>query len=894
MDIQLRAAACLLATTAIAPASIAGAESWLERHTCLHGRLGWTDFGAATAAAPYDEATGRDQRNYPPSPLADHERMVLDIDIPDMNRRSFNAVQTLTFTAMGKPLEALTLNAEGMAVDSVTMNERDVPFSHDGSRLTVRFDPPLQPGQTATINTRYSVEDPADGMIWTPEDPAVPGRAAQLHTQGQPESNRYWFPAHDSPNERMSTEIRVTVPDGYLASANGRLAAESVDNGRRTFHWVQDKPHPAYLVSLIVGQFDVVDVADASSPVPMPCYVAPGDGDKVERTFGRTRDMMKVFEERFDEPYPWDRYAQLLVWNYGSGGMENTSATTLYEWCILDEKAEADGDMDALISHELGHQWFGDLLTCKSWAHLWLNEGFATYSESLWFEKRDGYDAGYLDDVWSNLRGIAGRDRLDPKDDKAGDRPGMVSNVWDDPGETFGRRSNPYPKGASILHMLRVMLGDEVFFAGLQKYVDQHKLGTVETSDFRKSMEEVSGLSLERFFDQWAVRPGTPQVTMTGKWSEKDKALHLTIEQTQRIDAKTPAFAFDLPIFIETADGQTQTITIAVDERRHERTVNLDAEPAIVAIDPGLAVIMTPTSKIPAAWLRAQAQRGPTLPARLDAARALREQPGADTVTTLVAILRDSNDHHHLRRVAADSLGAMRQSEVLIETLHSGVADARVRRAVVAAIAASGDKDAALPVIAQIAADPSESYAVRAEAVEALGTLGDETYLPLLMDAMATPSQGDVIQRAALTAFRQLDMAEGLDAAIALCGPQTAMRTRSSAISTVASLSEHDPEKAYDAVEPLLWSHVESTRNAAGSALSRIKDERGLTTLRNAAETYPVVSFRESCSGWADRLSGLLNGDDLEGVQKELGRLQREVEDLKSKLDKMETDEKNG
>jgi aminopeptidase N len=890
MAIEVRAAACLLLAASCA-ASLAGADSWLERHACLHGRLGWTDFEADSGAAPFDEKTGRDNRNYPPSPLADHQRMVLDIDIPDMNRRFFNATQTLTFTALGKPLDALTLNAEGLAIDSVTMNERAIDFSHDGSTLTVRFDPPLQPGQTATINTRYSAEDPADGMVWSPEDPAIPGRAAQLHTQGQPESNRFWFPSHDFPNERMSTEIMVTVPDGYLASANGRLAAESVDNGRRTFHWVQDKPHPAYLVSLIVGQFDVVDVADSTSRVPMPCYVAPGDGDKVERTFGRTRDMMKVFEERFDEPFAWDRYAQLLVWNYGSGGMENTSATTLYEWCILDEHAEADGDMDGLIAHELGHQWFGDLLTCKSWAHLWLNEGFATYTESLWYEKRDGFDGGYLDDIWSNMRGLAASDRLDPKDENAWDRPGMVSNVYDDPGDTFGRRSNPYPKGASILHMLRVMLGDDVFFKGLQTYVDRFALKEVETTDFRRVLEEVSGRSLEQFFDQWAIRPGTPQVTMTAKWSEKDATLNITIEQTQRIDVRTPAFVFDLPIHIETAQGP-QTITIPVNERRHERAVTLESEPTFVAIDPGLAVLMTPTAKVPAGWLRAQAEQGPTLPSRLDAARALRERPGAETVATLNAIVRDSSEHHHTRRIAADSLGALRQSETLVDVLRSGVDDARVRSAVVAALASSGDKQAALPIMVEIAGDTAESYAVRAEAVEALGSLGDESHLPLINAALATPSQSDVIQRAALTALRRLDLAEGLDGAITLCAPSSALRTRASAISTVADLSDHDPEKAFDAIEPLLWSNVERIRTSAGSALARIDDERGLTSLRNAAETHAMPSFRDSCRAWADRLAGRLSGDDLDGVQEELGRLQRELQDLKNQLDKLDKEGK--
>ncbi|MBL0922696.1 MAG: HEAT repeat domain-containing protein [Phycisphaerales bacterium] len=194
----------------------------------------------------------------------------------------------------------------------------------------------------------------------------------------------------------------------------------------------------------------------------------------------------------------------------------------------------------------------------------------------------------------------------------------------------------------------------------------------------------------------------------------------------------------------------------------------------------------------------------------------------------------------------------------------------------------------------QIAQDVGESYAVRAEAVEALGALGDESHLPIILAALETPSHADVIQRAALTALRRLNHKDGLDGAITLCSPAAAVRTRSSAIGVVAELSKHDPKKAYEAIEPLLWSHVERTRNSAGAALSRIKDERGVATLRRAAESHPVESFRTSCAAWADRLAGSLAGDDLGGVQEEIGRLRREVEALRSEVDKMEKEGKGG
>ena len=321
------------------------------------------------APALWDPETGRDLLNYPPDRIVDHQHMRLEIDIPDMNVPRASAVQTLTVTAIGTPTASLTLDARLLDIRSVTSPGRRVTHEHDGRRLTMRFDPPLEPGIASDIVTTYTISDPPHGLLWLPEDPAWPGRPAQIHTQGQTDTNSYWFPCHDFPNERLITELIVTVPEGYLVSGNGRLLAREMRPGRTTFHWLQDKPHVNYLVSLIVGKFDVVDLAqaparsrDALRPAKafeMPVYVPPGRGRDVAGTYGRTPEMIGLFERLTGEAYPWDRYAQLVVWNFGAGGMENTSATTMYDTAIIDPQGLLDGDLDGLIAHELAHQWFG-------------------------------------------------------------------------------------------------------------------------------------------------------------------------------------------------------------------------------------------------------------------------------------------------------------------------------------------------------------------------------------------------------------------------------------------------------------------------------------------------------------------------------------------------------
>lgn len=883
---SLTPAAIVLASTgALAGESLV---DLLDRHdSCLHNRLLQTEHAAATADAQWDAQTGADARAYPPDRLADFERMVLKIDIEDMNDLTAQAHQTLTFAPIARPLTMLTLEAVDLDIDSVTMNGRDLSYAYDDETLDITFDPPLPAGQTASIKIEYAFTNPVDGLFWSPELPDWEDgpRAAQIHTQGQPETNSYWFPAHDSPNERLATELIVTVPDPYIVSGNGRLASQESRAGRTTFHWVQDKPHVNYLVSLIVGQFDVVDVARPGSDLPLPVYVPKGLGDQVEQTYGMTADMIDAMSKAWDEPYPWDRYAQLVVWNFLAGGMENTSATTMYDTAIFDAKSLQDSDLEGLISHELGHQWFGDLITCNSWSDIWLNEGFATYTESIWFEASDGYDAGYLYDTWRNMRGVSRRDVV--RSEKDATRPGMVSREYESPNDVFRKTSNPYSKGASTLHMLRVKLGDETFFKGLAEYVDRFKLDTVETADFRKVMEDVSGLSLERFFEQWAHRPGTPDLKVRAKWSQSDSTLNLTVEQTQYVGPLAPAFAFELPVYIE-AGGESQTVVISVDGTKHERSVELPEEPTMVAIDPYLHVLMgAPEVDQPASRFVAQLRHGPTIPSRLDAAAALAEHDDEETVEALTATLSDSSEFFAVRQEAAETLGKLRERTILADALRANHADARVRRSIVRALAGIQNKED-LPLLAQIAANQSESYAVRSSALGAVGEMGSRDHLDILLDAVDHDSQHDQVRRAALSALADLDEPEGLDAALRFVSENFPARTRPTAISAVGDLAHHDKEKAYDAIAPLLYDRYERARYAAAAALVDIEDERGVAYLRNAAETHRVETLRDYCERSANRLSGRLSAEDLDETKEELGRITKELDDLKRKFEDLE------
>ena len=840
------------------------------------GQATATEPAAGPARPGFDAATGRDLTHYPPSPLVDFTHMSLVLEIPDMNTPRALAVQTLDFEPVSGGVTMLRLGARLLGVEDVTLaeiegeaaSERAVTFDADGEHLTLRFERPLSRGTAYRLTTTYRIDDPPRGLWWTPEDPAWPGRAAQLYTQGESEFSAYWFPCHDFPNDRMTTELVVRVPAGYTVSSNGRLleqekgvASGTSATGRTTligqevFHWVQDKPHVPYLVTLIVGKFDVVDVG--TGRVPMPVYVPPGQAERVAGTFGRTPRMLELFEKLLDEPYPWDRYAQLSVHNYDWGGMENTGATTLYGEVAIPPGMQAEEDQDGLIAHELAHQWFGDLLTCRSWAHIWLNEGFASYCENLWYEHRDGPD-GYMAGVLAQFDDVVRSDT-----GAAPWQPPMVSGVYGRPDEVFGRESNPYPKGAAVLHMLRARLGDEVFFRGVRTYLDRFKFEQAETGDLRRVMEEVSGESLQRFFTQWCERPGVPRLAVSTAYSAGDQAVSVTIRQTQTIDPYNPAFTFSLPVRVTCGETVIRRV-IDVETREVAVSIPVPGEPTMVVVDPALAVLAELKVDQSVAWRTQQLLRGPTAASRIRAARSLAGEDSNDASMALWATVLDARLHHDLRIAAVRALRDRPQSRWVTDLVDAQVEDGLVREAVVEAMAAVGAREA-MPrdgavafMLRTLERDPSER--VRAAALAGLATLRATEHAGVLLKATEMESHFDRFRERAVAALADLDLPAGLQAAIGLTAPGNNHDIRQHAAGAVRRLGHHNPEAAYAALTRLLGDRERAVREAAAEALVGLGDRRGVEALRGMHDAARDPADRARIDGWIAALRSATGG----------------------------------
>lgn len=824
----------------------------------------------------FDPATGADNRNWAPDPLVEYRHLLLELDLVDMEEGRFEALATYRLAPIGVAVSGLSLDCAGLEVKSVRWGKNsphageEIEFFHDRDRLGIRFPIPLPP-EEVEIAIRYGGTKPRQGLIFTPSVEAtasltqgvsgVQAHSAEVHSQGQAESNHHWFPCHDFPNVRMPIDLVITAPKGMKVSGNGALiehgdspvggvtGAASVSEARERWHWRQEKPIVPYLVAIVAGRFARVPLASTGSGVPMHVWVPPEREADVARTFGNTDAMVLLFEKVFGQKYPWARYDQLVVRNFGAGGMENVSATTLHPGSIFDEIAGEEEDLDGLISHELAHQWTGDLVTCKTWAHIWLNEGWATYATALWFEERDG-EEGYFDSIYG-ANEVAKRD-------STSDAVPMVSPIYGNPWQVFSRNANPYPKGASILHMLREKLGEELFYEGTRAYMAAHAGGLAETSDFRMALEAVSGRSLEGFFDQWCFRPGCPRLKAVVRYDAESRRMTVSIEQTQQIDERTPAFRLDLPIFVETASG-ARAIPWEIHDRKAETVIVLDGPPTLVAIDPRLASLKTIELDMATELLSACAWRGPTQAARRGAVDALASRNESASVEVLSRIVASAGVARSTRRRAIEALAGFGTPEALTAlrtAFDAGEKDPRVRAALVATLAKQPREDAAERL--EKVALHDRSYQCRASAARGLAEIKAVEKAETLLAMTSIPSHQERIRAAAIEALVTLEDQRGLEPALALARRGNFDRARPDAIRALATLAAKAPSADRDRVIkellPMLDDPERRSRDAAGDALASLRATEATARLEAIAASDGDPGRRERADGWLKKI----------------------------------------
>jgi aminopeptidase N len=499
----------------------------------------------------------------------------------------------LRLTPYFYPQKMVVLDAQDFELGRVARVQKGqletLSYRYDEQELQVYLPEELVPGDTVELVIDYvafpeknSGEGSAaitdtKGLYFIDPLDTIPGKPTMLWTQGETQHSSKWFPTIDRPNERLTHDIWLTVPDSMVSISNGRLLKqESLGKGMRRDYWKMDLPHAPYLVAIAVGNFAKVTASRGN--LPLGYYVEKGFEKGAAKVFASTPEMIGYFETRLGVPFPWQKYDQIVVRDFVSGAMENTTASIFMEELLLDEREALDSEWDYIIAHELFHQWFGDLVTAESWSNLTLNEAFANYSEYLWNEKRYGQDQADLKLVVEKEGYFAEAD-AEPKE--------LIRFNYADAEDLFDAHS--YNKGGLVLHMLRRELGDAAFFKGLNLYLTQHAFQAVEAHDLRLAMERVSGRDLNWFFNQWFFAKGHPELEVEVDYSQPENLL-VKFSQVQAM-YETPIF--QLPVTLSWYEGgNRKTKTVRVTEAEQEVALENGYPISLLYVNEGQELLM--------------------------------------------------------------------------------------------------------------------------------------------------------------------------------------------------------------------------------------------------------------------------------------------------------------
>jgi len=802
----------------------------------------------------------------------------------DLEKKRVDGTATITMTAL-RTVESVTFDAVDFVTQTVAGSvggggPRELAYANDGRQIEVFFGQPVAAGTPVEARITYSVEDPKDGLHFFSPKEDGPEAPYQVWSQGESIENRYWFPCFDHPNEMQTTELIATVDEKYKVLSNGKLVGQKAAGpGKVSYHWRQDQPHVAYLVTLVVGDFAIVEENWRGKPVQY--WVPPDRVDEVQTTFGNTTRMLDFFSDHIGVEYAWDKYAQVCCYQYG-GGMENTSATTLGERALHDARSKLDATADDLLAHEMAHQWFGDLLTCRDWAHIWLNEGFASYFEALWGEFDLGPDE-FAYDLWQKASGAINGGKQFP----------IVHRAYTSPDQQFDSRA--YPKGAWVLHMLRRRLGDETFWKVINRYVSTHRHQTVETADLRKTVEELTGGSWERFFYDWTERPGHPVVKVRLDWREDEKAAEVTVEQTQEVEA----FHFPLTVELRTADGKATVVRRDVTDKKQTLLVPLSGRPTLLRVDPEQSVLMElEESKGQDLWL-AQLKDDPSPVGRIRAAQQVAKNPNDANRRALAEALA-ADKFWAVQNEIAEALGKL-GGDIAREALLAGLKHEhpKVRRACLGALKNFPKDEAVCAAVAAVLEKGDASLRVESAAAQTYAALEVDDVVVRVTPLLERESRRDELRSAALSALAQVDDAAVLELILPRTGREHSLDVRQAAVGALRKyavrrqlvLDGPTQQRVLDALAACLEPRMRRLRMTAVEGLGELGRLAApkLEELRRVAAADPDGRVREAAKRAAERIEqDRPSQEQISDLRKQLDEMKSKNEELLRRLEKLE------
>jgi aminopeptidase N len=654
----------------------------------------------------------------------------------DYKKRFMYGKEWVTLRPHFYPTDTLRLDAKGMDIKniSVVKNGKNVPLKYkyeDSLSLAINLDKVYHNNESYTIYIDYTSKpdllkargsaaiNDAKGLYFINPDGSEKDKPTQIWTQGETESSSAWFPTIDKPEQKTTDEISMTVPAKYVTLSNGRLASQKKNSdGTRTDTWKMELPHSPYLFMMAVGDFKIYH--DKWRNKEVNYYLEPKYAPYAKEIFGMTPELIEFYSKTLGVDFPWNKYSQIVVRDYVSGAMENTTATLHGEYVQGTHRELIDRYYDAgrsTIAHELFHQWFGDYVTAESWSNLTVNESFADFSEALWAEHKYGKDAGdshnqegmlnYLQDPDAASKDLVRFHYADKED--------MFDNVT-------------YQKGGCILYMLRNYLGDAAFFKGLNIYLKTNAFKTGEAQQLRLAEEEASGRDLNWFFNEWYYGAGNPKLDISYKWDDVSKT------ETVYLAQKQDGQIFKLPMAIDIyAGGKKERHKVWMDDKMDTLTFHTNAKPDLVNVDGDKILIAQKT----------------------------------DSKTLDEYVFQYFNAPLYMDRYEAIEVAQIKQSEtggqkILLAALKDKYYGLRIKAIMAINMKNDDIHNAALPVLTSLA-QSDENTLVRAAALGALAKLKAQGNMDLFKQALKSESY--TIQGAALTGISQLDPAQAMQLA---------------------------------------------------------------------------------------------------------------------------------
>jgi aminopeptidase N len=664
---------------------------------------------------------------YPPSLSfkIDYMSLIISPDLKSKSNNLTNCKEILNITAI-RDIEKIELDIAEIKVHSVLYSyelykrnnntnieredTKEIKFDDSNQtvpdKLIIYLPKILKKDKSICIIINYSagydaekklIITPRSGFHFIQPDNEYRNKPYQAWTQGETTESRYWFPCLDYPEVKFPREIHVIVPEEYTVISNGISSTREYNDKDNTevkkveWIWSEDFNDSTYLTSIAIGEF--AKGKGKCGEIPLDYYWSP----KIEErkfdpmlTFEDTSKVMQFIQEYLHTPYPYKKYSQVAAEDFDFGGMENTSCTTLDGQMLHDHNALPNYTFDnEVVVHELAHQWFGDLVTCRDWQHLWLNEGFATYFEALYLEQESRKESttrvSNNDElqyyILTKIMDVYFRETQEYK-------RRLVTNIYKHPDDLFDAHS--YEKGASVLHMIRNLISDEDFRESLSIYLKRYAYKNAETDDLRKVFEEVSGFSLQEFFQQWVYREGHPildieytllknQIKINIRQVKELKKDNQEETKSKLVDEKEVfKFPLDVKLHFSNFEGKNFDMS-SFDILKNDEEITIDVEEQklkelrYISIDPNLKIVkeihtIKLNDKIYGLTLidllKNQLDEGETVYERIQAARYIRKEPKEEFIPTLKnKILYDP--FYGVSRECASTLGTYADIENL-------------------------------------------------------------------------------------------------------------------------------------------------------------------------------------------------------------------------------------